>query len=191
MPVQILIFGNLVSDLTPALVPPVTTEKLLNVLLPTIKAIVGLGAGMLIGGYVAQCSWVLSGETQVKVTFSISSHFSFGYLKVFYCCISWPDQCHRHHFLIIFQRIRQLYVHSILRQDMEWFDRSEEGSLNTRLANDTQLIQDAISEKAGATIQSISQFITGLIVAFVKGWRLALVILACIPILGRSRDSVQ
>jgi len=144
MPVQILIFGNLVSDLPTALADG---GDVLGILLVPIKIIVCLGAGMLVGGYIAQCSWVYSGEKQVK-------------------------------------KIRELYVHSILRQDMEWFDKAEDGSLSTRLANDTQLIQDAISEKAGATLQGVSQFLTGLIIAFVKGWRLALVILACMPLLA-------
>ncbi|KAG1116085.1 hypothetical protein G6F42_013783 [Rhizopus arrhizus] len=40
------------------------------------------------------------------------------------------------------RRIRTLYVHAILRQDMGWFDKAEEGSLTTRLATDTQLIQE-------------------------------------------------
>lgn len=40
------------------------------------------------------------------------------------------------------RRIRTMYVHAILRQDMGWFDKAEEGSLTTRLATDTQLIQE-------------------------------------------------
>jgi ATP-binding cassette subfamily B (MDR/TAP) protein 1 len=71
------------------------------------------------------------------------------------------------------RRIRQMYVHAILRQDMAWFDKAEEGSLNTRLAADTQLIQDGISEKFGLLVQGIGQFVAGFIVAFIKGWRLA------------------
>ncbi|KAJ1558809.1 Multidrug resistance protein 1 [Nowakowskiella sp. JEL0078] len=82
------------------------------------------------------------------------------------------------------KEIRQRYVHAILRQDQSWFDKNEEGSLATRLAQDTQLIQDGISEKAGLTIQSLAGFIAGMIVAFVKGWKLSLVLLAAIPILG-------
>jgi len=67
------------------------------------------------------------------------------------------------------RRIRQLYVHSILRQDNAWFDAGKEGSMNTRLSNDTQLVQDAISEKAGATLQAVAQFIAGMVVAFFEG----------------------
>lgn len=87
------------------------------------------------------------------------------------------------------RRIRTLYVHAILRQDMGWFDKAEEGSLTTRLATDTQLIQEGktlycieeacihlptgISEKFGLLVMCISQFIAGFIVAFIKGWKLA------------------
>lgn len=71
------------------------------------------------------------------------------------------------------RRIRMLYVHAILRQEMGWFDKAEEGSLTTRLAADTQLIQDGISEKFGLLVMCAGQFVTGFVVAFVKGWRLA------------------
>eukprot|EP01117_Protostelium_nocturnum_P020650 TRINITY_DN93_c0_g1_i2.p1 TRINITY_DN93_c0_g1~~TRINITY_DN93_c0_g1_i2.p1 ORF type:complete len:1279 (-),score=509.25 TRINITY_DN93_c0_g1_i2:186-4022(-) len=145
-PIQILIFGQLVSNVAPALANP-TTDNLLNFLLPTIKAITGIGGAMLIGGYLTQMLWVLSGENQSR-------------------------------------RIRSMYVHAILRQDMGWFDKAEEGSLATRLANDTQLVQEAISEKAGATVQGVSQFVVGVIVALVKGWKLALVVMTTIPIMA-------
>ncbi|KAI8986438.1 putative ABC transporter protein, partial [Pilobolus umbonatus] len=82
------------------------------------------------------------------------------------------------------RRIRTLYVHAILRQDMGWFDKAEEGSLTTRLATDTQLIQDGISEKFGLLIACFGQFVTGFIIAFVKGWRLAVVMLATIPLMA-------
>ncbi|KAI9484720.1 P-loop containing nucleoside triphosphate hydrolase protein [Zychaea mexicana] len=82
------------------------------------------------------------------------------------------------------RRIRQFYVHSILAQDMSWFDKSEEGSLTTRLATDTQMIQDGISEKLGLLVQMVAAVITGVVVAFVKGWQLAVVMLAPIPLLA-------
>ncbi|KAI9311518.1 P-loop containing nucleoside triphosphate hydrolase protein [Dichotomocladium elegans] len=81
------------------------------------------------------------------------------------------------------RRIRQIYVHAILRQDLGWFDKAEEGSLTTRLAADTQLIQDGISEKFGVFLQSIGAFITGFVIAFVKGWNLAIIVFATLPIL--------
>lgn len=84
------------------------------------------------------------------------------------------------------RRIRMKYLHAVLRQDMSWFDSAEEGSLNTRLAGDTQTIQDGISENCGTLILSMAQFISGYIVAFIKGWKMALVMLATVPLLIAS-----
>ncbi|PRP79299.1 ABC transporter B family member 11-like [Planoprotostelium fungivorum] len=140
-PIQNLVFGGLFNDAT------ALQGNLMDALRPTILRIVYIGAATLVGGYIAQCCWVLSGERQTR-------------------------------------RIRQLYVHSILRQDLAWFDQAEEGSMNTRLASDTQLVQDAISERAGDTLRSLASFIGGLAVAFSQGWRLALVILGCLPLIG-------
>ena len=82
------------------------------------------------------------------------------------------------------RRIRQLYIHAILRQDMGWFDKSEEGSLTTRLAADSQYIQDGISEKYGAMIRAISAFVLGFVMAFALGWNLAVIVLAVLPLLA-------
>ncbi|KAI8976762.1 putative ABC transporter protein, partial [Pilobolus umbonatus] len=82
------------------------------------------------------------------------------------------------------RRIRTLYLHAILRQEMGWFDKAEEGSLNTRLATDTQLIQDGISEKFGLLLNTVGQFFAGFIIAFIKGPKLAAISLIIIPFLS-------
>lgn len=93
-------------------------------------------------------------------------------------------------------------MRAILRQDIGWHDMAEEGSLTTRLSLDVQLIQDGVGEKFGSLLQSIASFVGGVVVAFLKvilalflsflcsslltfrkGWKLALVITACLPIL--------
>lgn len=67
------------------------------------------------------------------------------------------------------RRIRSLYLHSALKQDMSWYDAAQDGSLNTRLASDTQIIQDGISDKFGQFISLFSQFAGGFVVSFIKG----------------------
>ncbi|CAO3626776.1 unnamed protein product [Mucor hiemalis] len=84
------------------------------------------------------------------------------------------------------RKIRSLFFHSILKQDMGWFDAAQDGSLNTRLASDTQLIQDGISEKFGQFVSLFAQFVAGFLVAFIEGWRMALVILAVFPLIFAS-----
>ncbi|PAN30178.2 hypothetical protein PAHAL_5G295800 [Panicum hallii] len=79
-------------------------------------------------------------------------------------------------------RIRALYLKAILRQDIAYFDMEmSTGQVTERMAGDTFLIQDAIGEKVGRSIQLLSTFIGGFIIAFVRGWLLALVMLSSIP----------
>ncbi|KAF0917807.1 hypothetical protein E2562_021479 [Oryza meyeriana var. granulata] len=79
-------------------------------------------------------------------------------------------------------RIRSLYLKSVLKQDIAFFDvEMTTGQIVSRMSGDTVLVQDAIGEKVGKFLQLVSTFIGGFIVAFVKGWLLSLVMLACIP----------
>lgn len=129
LPASILIFGELINDLTGAMDHP---SQLLEYTLPAIRIMVYIGVAAFFTGYVSNCLWIITGAKQTR-------------------------------------RIRSLYLHSVLKQDTSWFDAAEDGSLNTRLAADTQIIQDGISEKFGQLIASFAQFFGGLIVSFVKG----------------------
>ncbi|KAL1923211.1 uncharacterized protein VTP21DRAFT_9587 [Calcarisporiella thermophila] len=82
------------------------------------------------------------------------------------------------------KRVRELYLHAILRQDQGWFDTNEPESLTSRLAADTFLIQEGLSDKVGLVIQNISMFVSGFVIAFVNSWRLTLVVLSVVPLLG-------
>ncbi|XP_061676124.1 ATP-dependent translocase ABCB1-like isoform X7 [Syngnathoides biaculeatus] len=83
-------------------------------------------------------------------------------------------------------RIRKCFFHSIMRQDIGWFDVNDTGALNTRLVDDVYKIQEGIGDKMGMLIQSLSTFIASLVVGLSVGWKLALVILAVCPLLGLS-----
>ncbi|RCV26912.1 hypothetical protein SETIT_5G283700v2 [Setaria italica] len=79
-------------------------------------------------------------------------------------------------------RIRSLYLKSVLKQDVAFFDvELTTGQAVSRMSGDTVIVQDAIGEKVGKFLQLTSNFIGGFIVAFVKGWLLSLVMLSCIP----------
>ncbi|XP_065863986.1 ABC transporter B family member 4-like isoform X2 [Euphorbia lathyris] len=81
-------------------------------------------------------------------------------------------------------RIRSLYLRTILRQEIGFFDReASTGEIVERMSGDSVLIQDATGEKVGKFIQLIVSFISGFIVALIKGWKLTLVLLASIPLL--------
>jgi ATP-binding cassette subfamily B (MDR/TAP) protein 1 len=51
------------------------------------------------------------------------------------------------------------------------------------MAGDTVLIQEAIGEKVGKFQQLVSTFLGGFVVAFIRGWKLTLVMLAVLPAL--------
>uniref|UniRef100_A0A452ZR71 ABC transporter B family member 11 n=1 Tax=Aegilops tauschii subsp. strangulata TaxID=200361 RepID=A0A452ZR71_AEGTS len=79
-------------------------------------------------------------------------------------------------------RFRSLYLKSVLRQDMAFFDTEMKGGqVVFGTSADTILIQDAIGEKVGKFLQLLTTFIGGFTVAFIKGWLLTLVMLSTIP----------
>ncbi|KAK6937211.1 ABC transporter type 1, transmembrane domain [Dillenia turbinata] len=81
-------------------------------------------------------------------------------------------------------RIRNLYLKTILRQDIAFFDKeTNTGEVVGRMSGDTVLIQDAMGEKVGKFIQLVSTFFGGFVIAFIKGWLLTLVMLSSIPLL--------
>lgn len=107
-------------------------------------------------------------------------------------------------------RLRSLYLEAVLRQDIAFFDvEMTTAEAASRMSADTVLIQDALGEKVtshcgfdkekrqsmyhfeltyltshfkvGKYIQLLTTFVGGFIIGFVRGWMLALVVLACIP----------
>ncbi|KAK6118149.1 hypothetical protein DH2020_048133 [Rehmannia glutinosa] len=81
-------------------------------------------------------------------------------------------------------RIRSLYLRTILRQDVAFFDKeTNTGEVIGRMSGDTVLIQDAMGEKVGKFIQLVATFLGGFVIAFIQGWLLTLVMLTSIPLL--------
>uniref|UniRef100_H3BX23 ATP-binding cassette, sub-family B (MDR/TAP), member 4 n=1 Tax=Tetraodon nigroviridis TaxID=99883 RepID=H3BX23_TETNG len=84
------------------------------------------------------------------------------------------------------KRIRSLFFHCIMQQEISWFDVNDTGELNTRLTDDVYKIQEGIGDKVGLLIQAYTTFITAFIIGFTTGWKLTLVILAISPALAIS-----
>ncbi|XP_041708101.1 ATP-dependent translocase ABCB1-like isoform X2 [Coregonus clupeaformis] len=84
------------------------------------------------------------------------------------------------------KRLRKLFFHCIMQQEIGWFDVNETGELNTRLTDDIYKINEGIGDKVGMLIQSFTTFIAAFIIGFSQGWKLTLVILAVSPVLGFS-----
>ncbi|KPM43152.1 Leptomycin B resistance protein pmd1 [Neonectria ditissima] len=73
-------------------------------------------------------------------------------------------------------KIREHYLEHCLRQNIGFFDKLGAGEVTTRISADTNLIQEGISEKVGLTLAAISTFFTAFIIAYIKYWKLALIL---------------
>ncbi|KAH7672463.1 Xenobiotic-transporting ATPase protein [Dioscorea alata] len=81
-------------------------------------------------------------------------------------------------------RIRGLYLKTILRQDIAFFDNEiTTGEVIGRMSRDTILIQEAIGEKVGKFMQLVTTFFGGFIIAFIRGWHLSLVLMSFVPLI--------
>ncbi|CAL5000480.1 unnamed protein product [Urochloa decumbens] len=82
-------------------------------------------------------------------------------------------------------RMRILYLHAALRQDVSFFDTDVRASDVIYAINaDAVLVQDAISEKLGNLIHYMATFVAGFVVGFTAAWQLALVTLAVVPLIA-------
>eukprot|EP01066_Platyproteum_vivax_P018775 Platyproteum_vivax@DN7597_c0_g2_i3.p1 len=81
------------------------------------------------------------------------------------------------------KKIRIKYFQKILAQEMAYFDTHNPSEFATQMADDVRVVREGIGIKLGQLFQFAAMFIAGLTVGFVYGWRLALVILACLPLL--------
>ena len=63
-----------------------------------------------------------------------------------------------------------------MRQNIAFFDKLGAGEITTRITADTNLVQDGISEKIALTLTAIATFVTAFVIAFVKYWKLTLIL---------------
>lgn len=79
------------------------------------------------------------------------------------------------------QRLRERYLQNLLRQEPSHFDSLPTGEVASRLSSDISTIRSGTAEKVGICLASVSFFVTAYIVAFIKDWELAAILLSLIP----------
>ena len=80
----------------------------------------------------------------------------------------------------ITSKVRQEYLKAILRQNIGFFDKLGAGEVTTRITADTNLIQEAISEKVGLTLTGVASFFAAFVIGFIKFWKLTLICLSTV-----------
>ncbi|KAL2422061.1 ABC multidrug transporter MDR2 [Exophiala dermatitidis] len=80
----------------------------------------------------------------------------------------------------ITSKVRQQYLRAILRQNIGYFDKLGAGEVTTRITSDTNLVQEAISEKVGLTLAGVAAFFSAFIIGFVKFWKLTLICMSTV-----------
>ncbi|KAM0701021.1 hypothetical protein Q7P35_011382 [Cladosporium inversicolor] len=79
------------------------------------------------------------------------------------------------------QRLRESYLSTLMKQEPSFFDNLPPGEVASRLDSDIQTIRSGTAEKVGICLSSFSFFITAYIVAFIKNWELAAMLISLIP----------
>ncbi|KIW16602.1 hypothetical protein PV08_03790 [Exophiala spinifera] len=77
-------------------------------------------------------------------------------------------------------KVREQYLRAILRQNIGFFDKIGAGEVTTRITADTNLVQEAISEKVGLTLTGVAAFFAAFVIGFVKFWKLTLICMSSV-----------
>ncbi|ETP40961.1 hypothetical protein F442_11781 [Phytophthora nicotianae P10297] len=82
------------------------------------------------------------------------------------------------------KRIRSEYVSAIMTKEIGWFDVNEPMQLGSRVAEATVTIQEGMGRKIGDGLNFFSMAVSGIVIGLVKGWQLALILLAFTPFIA-------
>ncbi|THD21346.1 ATP binding cassette subfamily B MDR TAP [Fasciola hepatica] len=158
------------------------TEKILIILGGLCSAAVGTGEPLsffLFGDMVDS----LSGQAGINTQNIYRTAIYFALLGLLVLIVGFVQVfCFHYSSLRQTQRIRQLYFSAVLRQNIAWFDGQSSGSLISQLSENIDNIEKGTGYKLGLFIQYLATFITGIVIGFVKGWKLTLVALATMPL---------
>ena len=80
--------------------------------------------------------------------------------------------------------LKEKYFARILMQEQGWFDQNNVYEFATKVQVQLDQIELGVGEKFGTLVESISTFITGLIISFLSSWKLTLIILCVSPFLA-------
>lgn len=81
-------------------------------------------------------------------------------------------------------KCRKAYLKSLLRQDVGWFDTQNQFQLSSNFTTDALAYQKATGEKINSMLSLFAMFVCGITIAITVGWKMALVMLPILPVVG-------
>jgi ABC-type multidrug transport system fused ATPase/permease subunit len=78
-------------------------------------------------------------------------------------------------------KVRKDLFNNMMKSEISFFDVTSIGGILTILSEDAQSVQDAFGTFKGTQIQSITQFLSSIIISFIYSWKLALISMCCLP----------
>ena len=78
-------------------------------------------------------------------------------------------------------RFRKTLFESIIYQDISFFDQSQSGELQSRLASDSAVIQNAVTVNVSMGLRWCVQILVGVVILFYISWKLTTLMLVIVP----------
>ncbi|KAF9592904.1 hypothetical protein IFM89_018620 [Coptis chinensis] len=86
----------------------------------------------------------------------------------------------------LIQRIRSMCFRTVVHMEIDWFDEPEHasGAIGAKLSADASTVRGLVGDALALLVQNAATAVSGLVIAFVANWTLALIILVLIPLIG-------
>ncbi|KAB2569811.1 Multidrug resistance protein 1 [Lasiodiplodia theobromae] len=83
----------------------------------------------------------------------------------------------------ITRTIRYRFLEATLSQEIAYFDSGDGGSVTAKVTTNGNQVQQGICEKLGFTFQAMATFISAVVIALVKQWKLTLITITIMPVI--------
>ena len=80
-------------------------------------------------------------------------------------------------------KLRESYFNALTAQEMAFFDIKKTGAIVNVLSDDVAKIQETYTLKFATALQQFTQFVVGMILAFVSSWQMSLVMISTTPLI--------
>lgn len=86
----------------------------------------------------------------------------------------------------LIKRVRAMCFEKVVHMEVSWFDESDHssGSIGARLSADAAMVRSLVGDALSLVVQNSATMLAGLVIAFVANWKMSLIVLVLLPLLG-------